>query len=259
MINIVEVTQHYGVRPVLRDVTLRIESGRLVALMGSNGSGKSTLLRVAAGLLSPLKGHVELNGLRRRSSVENEQAIRRRVAYLPDHPWLPKNMTGREFLAEVGHLYHIEIDRLGEHIDRLLRLFDLTAKGDSPIRVYSNGQQKKVAICATLVADASVLILDEPFTGGLDPSGILALRHVLEALAERSDVTVLMATQVPELAEKLAHRVAVLRAGELMAYETPDGLRSATQCDGPLGEVLDRMIHKETLDHIDEYFEGTLR
>lgn len=254
MVNFISVTQHYGVRAVLHGVSLRVDSGQLVALMGSNGMGKSTLLRVAAGLLNPIKGHVEINGVRRRSSVANEQAIRRQVAYLPDHAWLPRNMTGREFLMGVGRLYDIGAQRLLDHIDRLLCLFDLIAKGDSPIRAYSNGQQKKVAICAMLVTEASVLLLDEPFTGGLDPSGILALRRVLEVLADRSDVTVLMATQVPELAEKLAHRVAVIRAGELIAYDTPKGLRDLTQCDGTLGEVLERMIHPETMNHIDQYF-----
>ncbi len=259
MINFVSVTQHYGVHAALHDIHLRVNRGQLVALMGPNGMGKSTLLRVAAGLLSPIKGHVEIDGVRRRSSVENEQAIRKQVAYLPDHPWLPRNMTGREFLAGVGRLYEIDVERLADHIDRLLQLFDLAAKGDSPIRVYSNGQQKKIAICSVLVTEASVLLLDEPFTGGLDPSGILALRRVLEALADRSDVTVLLATQIPELAEKLAHRVAVLRAGELIAYGTPEGLRSLTQCDGTLGEVLERLIHPETLNHIDRYFKGDVR
>jgi ABC-2 type transport system ATP-binding protein len=254
VISFIGITQHYGVRAILRDIDLRVESGQLVALMGPNGMGKTTLLRVAAGLLNPIDGYVEINGLRRRSCVDNELTIRRQVAYLPDHPWLPMNMTGREFLAGVGRLYQVGVGRLIDHIDRLFTLFDLGDKGDSPIRAYSNGQQKKIAICAALVADASVLLLDEPFTGGLDPSGILALRRVLGALADRGDVTILMATQVPELAEKLAHRVAVLREGELIAYESPGGLREMAKCDGPLGEVLEHLTHPETLSRIETYF-----
>jgi len=254
MIEFVDVTHHYGARAVLHNVCLRVSRGQLVALMGPNGMGKSTLLGVAAGLLSPINGHVEINGIRRRSSVENEQVIRQQIAYLPDHPWLPKYLCGREFLYGVGRLYDIETTRLSEHIDRLLHLFELDAKGDSPINAYSNGQQKKIAICATLVAEAPVLLLDEPFTGGLDPSGILSLRRVLESLSEREDVTVLMATQVPELAEKLADRVAVLRAGELIAVDSPEALRKLTGCDGTLGDVLEQLIHPETSRRIDQYF-----
>jgi len=72
VIEVVGVTQHYGVRPILHDVSLRVAGGELVALMGPNGMGKSTLLSVMAGILSPQKGHVEIDGVRRRSSAEAE-------------------------------------------------------------------------------------------------------------------------------------------------------------------------------------------
>jgi ABC-2 type transport system ATP-binding protein len=255
MINVVDLTQHYGIRPVLRNVSLRIRPGELVGLMGPNGMGKTTLLSAIAGVLCPQKGYVEIGGVRRRSSPENELAIRKRVFYLPDHPWLPKNRTGREFLLTVGRLYEVEDGRLMDHVDRLLQLFDLNRQADSPIRSYSNGQQKKIAICSALVADAAVMLLDEPFSGGLDPSALLALKSVLLRLAERADVTVVMATPVPEIVEGLAHRVAVLREGELVAYDTPDGLRELTGCPGPLQEVLERLINPQTLENIERYFE----
>lgn len=256
MINVVDVTQHYGVRPVLRNVNLRVKAGELVGLMGPNGMGKTTLLGAIAGVLCPQKGFVEIDGVRRRSSPENELAIRRKIFYLPDHPWLPKNRTGREFLLTVGQLYEVEDDRLMDHVDRLLQLFDLNRQADSPIRSYSNGQQKKIAICAALVSDAPVMLLDEPFSGGLDPSALLALKSVLLRLAERADVTVVMATPVPEIVEGLAHRIAVLREGELVAYDTPDGLRELTGCSGPLQEALERLINPQTLENIERYFEG---
>jgi len=255
MIRLISVTHHYGVRPVLREVSLDVKEGELVAIMGPNGMGKSTLLGVVAGVLCPLKGTVEVAGLTRRSSAANECSIRRQLAYLPDHPWLPTNMTGREYLHEIGHLYGVDIDRLMDHAGKLLSLFELDEQADAPMRVYSNGQKKKIAVCGALVSDARVLVLDEPFTGGLDPSGILALRSVLERLADRKDVTVLMATQIPEMAEALAHRVAVLRRGSVIAYDTIAGLRAQTKCEGDLGEVLAQMIHPETLERIDRYFE----
>ena len=101
MINLVNITQHYRVRPVLRQVNLKIEGGILTGLMGPNGMGKSTLLGVMAGVLSPQKGYVEIKGRRRRGSVEDERLIRKQTVYLPDHPWLPQNITGREFLLAV--------------------------------------------------------------------------------------------------------------------------------------------------------------
>src|SRR5205823_8211134 len=115
-------------------------------------------------------------------SVEEELAIRRAAVYLPDRPWLPANRTGREFLLGVGRLYDIADERLMDHADRLLALFELADRADAPIRDYSSGQQKKVAICGALIADAPALLLDEPFSGGLDPSGLMALKRVLQRL-----------------------------------------------------------------------------
>ena len=256
MIEVVGVTQHYGVRPILREVSLRVAGGELVALMGPNRMGKSTLLGVMAGILSPQKGHVEIDGVRRRSSAEAELAIRRKVVYLPDQPWLPKERTGREFVLAVGKLYGIDDDRLMDHTQRLVELFHLDEQADAPIRSYSTGQRKKIALCGVLVTDAPVLLLDEPFSGGLDPSGLLALKRVLGRLAQRKDVTIVIATPVPELMEEIAHRMAILREGRIAAYDTADGLRQLTGCDGPLEEVLGRMLDPDTLDAIDRYFEG---
>jgi ABC-2 type transport system ATP-binding protein len=256
MIRVVDVTHHYGVRPVLRRVNLEIATGELVAVIGPNGMGKTTLLGVMAGTLWPLKGFVEIDGLRRRASEQDELAIRRRVAYLPDHSWLPGTRTGREWLLTVGRLYEIDDDRLMDHVDRLLAVFDLAREGDWPIHSYSNGQQKKLAICAALVSDAPVLILDEPFSGGLDPSGILALKRILQRLTADRKATVVMATPVAELVEELAERIVILRDGQIVACDTADGLRRQTGCSGPLAEVLERLFHPQTADNLAHYFEG---
>ena len=255
MIVLSGVTQHYGVRPVLRQVDLKIPAGRLTAIVGPNGMGKTTLLGVMAGVLSPQKGHVEIDGLVRRRSEEEELAIRRRVVYLPDHPWLPVGRTGREFLLGVGRLYDRDIDHLMDHVDRLLELFQLVREGDWPIRSYSNGQKKKIAIASALVTEAPIMLLDEPFAGGLDPAGILALRHVLRRLAADSARTIVMTAPVPELVEETADEIVVLASGKIAAHDTLEGLRRLSGCEGSLAEVLARLTHPQTLDTIERYFE----
>lgn len=257
MINVKDVSHHYGIRPVLSHLDLQINRGELVAVMGSNGVGKSTLLGIIGGLLTPAKGHVEINGRRRRATEADELEIRRQVAYLSDQPWLPEFMTAREWLLAVGQLYDIESERLMDHINRLLELFQLTDKGEAPIRTCSNGQKKKVAICGTLVTEAPVLILDEPFTGGLDLSAGLALRSVLKHLAETRHVTIVMASQLPEIVEQIAHRIAILSGTRLRACDTLGGLRALTGCAGGLPEVFERLVHPETLDHIEKYLESS--
>lgn len=254
MIKIVDVSHHYGVRFILSHISFDVLPGEMAVLMGPNGVGKSTLLSIVAGVLSPAKGSVEINGLKRRSTQAAELQIRRQVVFLPDHPWLPEFKTGREWLHAVGEIYNVESEALIDHTARLLDLFQLAGQGDAPIRTYSNGQKKKLAICAALVTDAPVLLLDEPFTGGLDPAAILALTRVLRRLSDERKKTILMASQIAETVEPLAHRIAVLEGSRLKAYDTLDALRAQTDCSGSLPEVFAKLVHPQTDDQIENYF-----
>lgn len=187
--------------------------------------------------------------------MDDELKIRRMAVYLPDRPWLPGNRTGREFLLGVGRLYEIPDARLIEHVPRLLELFELAAKADSPIRGYSAGQQKKTALCSALVAETPVMILDEPFSGGLDPSGLLALKRVLRHLVEKRGVTVVLSSPVPEVVEEIADRILILQEGQVLAFDSLDGLQRATGTRGNLGQVLERLIFPETTRNLEHYFE----
>ncbi len=256
MIELIDVTQHYGIRPVLKRINLRIERGELTVIVGPNGMGKSTLLAVMAGVLQPQHGHAAIDGVRRRQSTDDELALRRSVVYLPDQPWLPAMRTGREFLLSVGRLYDVDDGRLMDHVDRLLSLFDLADQGDSPIRSYSAGQQKKIALCSALATEAPVLLLDEPFSGGLDPAGILALKRVLQRKVKDQQGTVVLTSPVPEIVEEIADRIVILQHGEVLAADTLDGLRRLTGLDGSLGAILERLLHPETAQKLKDYFEG---
>jgi ABC-type multidrug transport system ATPase subunit len=259
----VDITHHYGARPVLKSVSLAVAPGELVALVGPNGMGKTTLLGALAGVLAPAFGHVLVDGMRRRESEEVELEIRRRVVYLPADAWLPAGRTGREWVLAVGRAWGVADGRLFDHAERLLDLFELAEKADQPMTGYSTGQRKKVALCATLATDAPILLLDEPFSGGLDPSGILALKRVLQRRNEpragddqrRKPVTVVMSTPVPELVEELADRVAIINGGRLAAVDTIAGLREFTGLSGPFEEVYERLMNPLTGSRIDRYFE----
>jgi ABC-2 type transport system ATP-binding protein len=255
MIHVVGVTQHYGIKPVLRGVTLSIKPARLVAIVGPNGMGKSTLLSVMAGTLSPQKGFVEIDGLRRRQTEAEEIDVRRRVVYLPDQPFLPVQQTGREFLLAVGSVYDIDVERRISHAERLLQLFQLREQGDSPIRSYSNGQKKKIAIASALIAETPVLLLDEPFAGGLDPAGIFALKRLLRWLCEHEKRTVVMTAPVPEIIEEIADEVVILRDGEVLAHDTVEGLRQRSGSSGSLADVLQKLTLPDAQLQLERYFQ----
>jgi ABC-type multidrug transport system ATPase subunit len=253
------VTQHYGVKPILRNITLRIERGELVVILGPNGMGKTTLLGVMAGVLSPQHGSVRVDGRLRRGSAEEELATRKQSAYLPDKPWLPATRSGREFLLAVGRLYDLDDERLMEHVDHLLGLFDLEEQADTVIRSYSAGQKKKIALCSALVTEAPVLFLDEPFSGGLDPAGLLALKRIFQHHVRRKALTIVMTSPVPELVEEIASRILVLHQGEVLAFDSLDGLQRLTGCRGSLADVLERLIFPDTTRKLDAYFQDFRR
>ncbi len=254
MIRVHNLTHHYGVRPVLRDISLEVETGELVVLLGPNGMGKSTLLGCLAGVLWPHAGYVEIDGVRRRQSAREEYDLRRRCFYLPDDAWLPLARTGREFLIAVGRLYGVDYLRLFEHADRLLTLFHLVEQGDSPIQNYSTGQRKKIALASALIAETPYLLLDEPFSGGLDPAGIVALKGVLLGLRGDRGRTIVMTTPVPELVEELSDRVGVIRGGRLAAYDTVAGLKRLATHDQSFETTLQELVDPDTRSHIEQYF-----
>jgi ABC-2 type transport system ATP-binding protein len=256
MIEVEGLTQHYGVRPVLKNVSMRVSRGGIAAIIGPNGMGKSTLLSAVAGVLTPQQGRIRINGLERKSSPENELAIRRQTVYLPDRPWLPSSLTGREFLLGVAAAYEIPAARRFDHIERLLVLFDLAEIADSNLKSYSSGQQKKIGLSAAFLTESPVMLLDEPFSGGLDPSGILALKALLSRLTREQGFTVLMTTPVPELAEDCANQFVILAGGLVAADGTLEQIGAVAGCDGSLAEVLQRLISPQTLRHLDEYFEA---
>lgn len=253
MIKVSHVWHHYGVRPILRDVSFQVDTGDVVAIVGPNGMGKSTLLGVLAGVLAQIEGTVAINGLERRSTVENERAIRRCVFYLPDQPWLPELRTPREYLVAIGEVYDIPFRRRFEHTDRLLSLFELDQQADQNISALSNGQKHKVALAGALASEASVLLLDEPFGGGLDPAGILALRQVLSRRANPGERTVILTTPVPSIVAEVATHVLILRAGQLDAYLTLDELR-AQAGEASVEKALERLVFPEAVANLDKYF-----
>ena len=258
MIHVCKLTHHYGLRPVLFEVGLKVEKGELVVLLGPNGSGKTTLLACMGGTIWPARGHVEFDGIKRRESISSERELRKRIVYLPDDTWLPLHHSGREFLLAVGRLYDINDFRLFDHADRLLKLFHLEQQGNAAISSYSTGQRKKIALASALITEAPYLLLDEPFSGGLDPAGILAMKSVLKKLAKDERVTVVMTTPVPELVKELAHKVAIVREGRLVVYASPEEI--GQQAEGKtFEEALQQLLYPETLDVVSEYFskEGT--
>jgi ABC-type multidrug transport system ATPase subunit len=204
------VTKSYADRIALDDVSLAVERGELVALVGANGAGKSTLLQLAVGLLDATSGDVLVEG-----ATAGSLDARRSLSYISDQPSLYDDLTVNEHIEYVSRLHGGEARP--EAADELLGMLNLTARAnDLPAR-FSRGLRQKTAIVLALIRPFSVLLVDEPFVG-LDPAGQDSLADLLTAAAD-AGCAVLVATHQLAFLER-TDRCIALRDGAI-AYRGP--------------------------------------
>ena len=214
------VTKLYGGVPAVRDVTLEVEQGEILGLLGQNGSDKTTLLRMVTGYLSPSAGSLTVAG---HDTVREPMAARRRIGYVPESVPLYSHMRVREFLSFMARLRGVPREAVAKAVARASERVDVADVLATPIRALSRGYRQRVAIAQALVHNPDVVILDEP-TNGLDPRQIIETRRLLRDLA--GEHTVLISSHILGEVEKIARRVAILLRGELLAVrsvaDTPD-------------------------------------
>lgn len=212
----VELSKDYGDGPVLAPLSLRIEPGEQVALIGHNGSGKTTLLRMAAGLLEPTTGSVMAFG-----EPAGSLASRRRVAYLADHPTFYDDLSVWEHLEYVARMHGVEDwDELAAELLDHVGLYDRA--DDLPSR-FSRGLRQKAAVALAFVRPFDLLLVDEPFVG-LDASGKDALLGLLTQ-AGQDGAALVVATHELSFVERVG-RIVALRDGVLV-HDGPGGTAEA--------------------------------
>jgi ABC-2 type transport system ATP-binding protein len=220
----------YGDVEALRGVDLRVESGSVFGLLGPNGAGKTTAVRILTTLLPPDGGSARVAGL---DVVHDAARMRERIGLAGQYAAVDENLTGFENLEMVGRLYHLGRAASRARSRELLESFDLADAADRLVRTYSGGMRRRLDLAAALVARPPVLFLDEPTTG-LDPRSRLGLWDAIEALVAEG-TTVLLTTQYLDEADRLAHRIAVIDHGLVIAEGAPETLK--TQVGGDRLEI----------------------
>ena len=214
------LTKTYGPLTALRDFSLEVSPGEIVALVGPNGAGKTTALTMLVGLLTPTSGEARIAGFDvRRQAVEARQVM----AFLPDQPFLYEALTVGEILGFVGGLYRLEASVLRRRAQALLDLFGFAEAIHRRIGELSFGMKSRLVLVASLLHEPRVLIMDEPFFG-LDPQTLRLIKQLLQERAKAGMAVVLSTHQLP-VVEDLAHRIAVVGHGRLLALGTLDELK----------------------------------
>ncbi len=219
-IEVEHIRKRFGAYEALRDVSLRIETGELVALLGPSGSGKTTLLRIIAGLELPDSGVIRLNG----EDATQSTARDRQVGFVFQHYALFRHLTVFENIA-FGLRVRPKSTRppekeIRDRVRKLLDLIQLDWLGDRYPNQLSGGQRQRVALARALAVEPRVLLLDEPF-GALDAKVRKELRRWLRRLHDELHVASVFVTHDQEEALEVSDRVAIMNQGQIEQLGTP--------------------------------------
>lgn len=218
MIEVQNLTKHYGHVTAVDDVSFRVERGEVLGFLGPNGAGKTTTMRIVTGYMPPTAGRAIVAGY---DILEQPIEAKKRTGYLPETPPLYPEMTVREYLTFCAKITGVP---KGDRTQRIRTVMERTRVADMADRhcgKLSKGYRQRVGLAQAILHNPEVLILDEP-TAGLDPKQILETRELIRSLA--GDHTVVLSTHIlPEVAQT-CNRVVIINKGKVVAVDTPDNL-----------------------------------
>ena len=223
-----QLTKHFPPDiEAVNGIDLSVDTGKIFAFLGQNGSGKTTTVRVLTTLLRPTSGRAEVDGL---DVTRHGAAVRRRIGVALQEAALDDMQTGRELLALQARLYGVDGRGLSERVSELLKVVDLGDAADRLVKTYSGGMKRRLDLAAALVHSPKIVFLDEPTTG-LDPIGREAIWRYVAELNQELGVTFFLTTQYLEEADRLAHGVAIVHKGRIVAEGSPEELKSSIGTD----------------------------
>lgn len=211
MLQIKQLTKHYGTKTAVDGLTLTIQPGEIYGFLGPNGAGKTTTLKCCCGILQPDSGEVLVDGV---SMQKEPLRAKRKLAYLPDEPKLYEYMTGIQYLDFIADVYGVSDAARAERTRIYSERFDLNDALSQPIGAYSHGMKQKLAIISALLHAPKLILMDEPFVG-LDPLASHQLKQTMRAFCDAGGA-IFFSTHVLEVAEKLCDRVAIIKNGTLV-------------------------------------------
>jgi ABC-2 type transport system ATP-binding protein len=219
-IRVAGLRKSYGKQVVLDSVDLEVVEGTVFALLGPNGAGKTTMVRILSTLIGADGGEVQVAG---HDVAREPDAVRAVIGVTGQFSAVDKLFTGEENLQLMADLRHLERAEGRRRVDELLQRFDLVDAANKPVATYSGGKKRRLDLAKTLIGEPRIIFLDEP-TAGLDPrSRRVMWQTVRELVAE--GVTIFLTTQDLAEADELAHRIAVLDHGLLVADGTAAELK----------------------------------
>src|SRR5438270_552545 len=220
-IRVAHLVKQFGDVKAVDDISFEVKRGEIFAFLGPNGAGKTTTIRMLTTLLQPTSGAIEVDGL---NPAENKSEVRKRFGIVFQDPSLDQDLTAWENMELHGVLYHVPRKARRERTETLLKLFELWEKRDTLVKVFSGGMRRRLEIARGFLHTPKILFLDEP-TLGLDPQTRNQLWTHVKHLNETQKTTVFLTTHYMDEADRVAHRIAIIDHGGIVAQGTSQQLK----------------------------------
>ncbi len=220
MIELHQLTKHYGNIVAVDGLDLEIKKGEIFALLGPNGAGKTTTIRMLTMLTRPTGGRALINGY---DVMRDLDRVKKEIGVVPQHMNLDQELTARENLELHGRLHRLPAPERRRRIEELLNYVELQDRAGELVSRFSGGMKRRLMIARALMHSPQILFLDEP-TVGLDPQTRRKIWDLIRRMNSEG-LTVLLTTHYIEEAEVLCHRVGIMDKGRLIALGTPGQLK----------------------------------
>ena len=212
MIEIKNLTKSYVKgKKAVDNISFDVLDGEIFAFIGHNGAGKTTTIKSIVGILDFDCGNILING---KSIKDDAINAKKEIAYVPDNPDLYENMKAIEYINFICDMYEISKEERFKNIQKYSIMFEIDDKLNDEISSFSHGMKQKIALIAALSHNPSVLIMDEPFVG-LDPKAVFDMKELMKKMCKEKK-TIFFSTHILEVAEKLCHRVAIIKDGKIV-------------------------------------------
>ncbi|MCI6627059.1 MAG: ABC transporter ATP-binding protein [Tenericutes bacterium] len=212
MIEIKNLTKSYVKgKKAVDNISFDVLDGEIFAFIGHNGAGKTTTIKSIVGILDFDCGNILING---KSIKDDAINAKKEIAYVPDNPDLYENMKAIEYINFICDMYEISKEERCKNIQKYSIMFEIDDKLNDEISSFSHGMKQKIALIAALSHNPSVLIMDEPFVG-LDPKAVFDMKEIMKKMCKEKK-TIFFSTHILEVAEKLCHRVAIIKDGKIV-------------------------------------------
>src|SRR5438105_6387436 len=229
MIELVQLVKRFGDLVAVSGINLTVPRGEFFAVLGPNAAGKTTTVRIIAGLIKPTSGSARVAGF----DVQAQPLeARRRLAYVPDFPFLYDKLTPWEFFRFTGQIFQMEETRVQSAARELIARFNLEPYLGKQIEGLSHGTRQRVAIASAMLPAPAVFVRDEPMVG-LDPHHARVLKDILKEKS-RQGITIFISSHQLSVAEEMADRIGIIHQGRLVAVGTREELRRQSGQDGAL-------------------------